>query len=111
MRELTTRLGPPIYHQWIEYLDANGKGWAEPEAYYVAEDRIILVECKLTGGPGGREQLENLYAPLLSHIYKKPVHCLLICRNVTVETPGPYVASIEDFIQQELMFGTWHLVL
>jgi len=56
--------------------------------------------------------MENLYKPLLEHIFGKPVRCLLICKYNTTETPGPFVSSIEDFISTEgLGFATWHWML
>lgn len=96
------------YHQWIKFADRNGVGWAEPELFIVLKDRVILFEMKLTGGPAGRMQMERLYKPLLEHIFKRPVHCLLVCRNVTEHTPGPRFQTPEDFIISGASFGTWH---
>jgi hypothetical protein len=96
------------YHQWIEYSDANGPGYCEPEAWIELKDRVILFECKLTGGVAGRMQLEGLYAPLLEALLGKPVHCLLVCKWTTPDTPGPFFACVEDFMRSGARFGTWH---
>lgn len=84
------------YHQWIEYADANGSGRCEPEAYVVFPDRIVLFECKLTGCALGRTQMEHLYAPLLAHIYARPVVCVQLCKSLTSATPGPFIDSLDD---------------
>lgn len=95
------------YHQWIEFVDKNGRGLAEPELYAVLRDCVVLFEMKLTGGPAGKMQLEGLYAPLLQHIYGKPVLCMLVCRGVIPGTPGPYMEPLQ-FFQSGLSFATWH---
>jgi hypothetical protein len=99
------------YHQWIEFLDANGRGHAEPEAYIEFPERLLLFEMKLSGGPMARLQMEGLYKPLLEHIYGKPVVCLLITKLVRGDTPGPFFNSPEAFVASGLSFGTWQLML
>ena len=96
------------YHQWIQFTASNFNGYAEPELYCVLKDRVILFEMKLTGGIAGRMQLEGLYKPLLEFIYKKPVHCCIVCKWINTETPGPFFGSAEDFIRSGVPFGTWH---
>lgn len=109
MRELKSRrLGRVRYHEWIEFLDESGRHYAEPEAFILFDSRLFLIEVKLTGGPLGREQMEGLYAPLLSFIHGRPVHSLLVCRNRTVDTPGPFFSGPEEFLASGESFGTWH---
>jgi hypothetical protein len=112
VREVKNRLcaGSWHYHQWIQYRDHDGKeaGWCEPELYTVLSDRVILLEVKLTGGIAGRMQLEGLYRPLLEFIYKKPVYCLLVCKHINKDTPGPFFSGPEDFMRSGESFGTWH---
>jgi hypothetical protein len=112
-RELRTRLGLPFtFHQWIKFHETNGdQGYAEPEGWFELADEIILVECKLTGVQYGHEQMLHTYKPLLEWHFKKPVRCLMICRGVLPNTPGPFVDSIEDFIQSGLPLATWHFLL
>lgn len=95
------------YHRWIRFQDSIGVGHAEPELYVELADRILLLECKLTGGPAGRQQLELYYKPLLEHIYKKPVYCLLVCKNVIPDTPRPRYDTPEDFVRSNALFGVW----
>jgi len=96
------------YHQWIEYNDASGHHFCEPELFVVLDDQIILFEVKLTGGEMGKRQLEGLYAPLLSFIFHRPVRCCLVCKWTTPDTPGPFFQTPDDFILSRADFGTWH---
>lgn len=109
-RELETRWGnlDIHYHEWIRFHDANGTGHAEPEAYLVLKDRIVLFEAKLTGGIAGKMQMEGLYKPLLENIYRRPVVCLMICKNVAPDTPHPRYDSPEAFMSSGRPFGVWH---
>lgn len=99
-----------VHHQWISFHteDSGKMQWAEPEGWIELKDRVILFECKLTGGPHGKLQMEGLYKPLLEHIIGKPVYCLLICKNLTPSTPGPFYAGPIEFAMSEQPFGTWH---
>jgi hypothetical protein len=108
VRSLKRNFPQAKYHQWIHFMDATGPHYCEPELFIERKAEVILLEAKLTGGPLGRMQMEGLYKPLLEKIIGKPVRCLLVCKNVTVETPGPFIASLEAFINSDLPFATWH---
>lgn len=101
------------YHQWVEWHCADGtKGFAEPEGWIELEHEIILIECKLTGIPFGHGQLTETYKPLLEWLFPgKRIRCLMICRHVMPDTPGPFVGSIEDFMQGDLDLATWHFLI
>lgn len=104
-------LGQLNYHQWVQYHDENlGAGFCEPEAFFIFPKKIVLFEAKLTGGPLGKLQMEWLYKPLLEFIFKRPVVCLLVCKYKTADTPGPFVASPEEFLAKEFSFATWHWI-
>lgn len=114
VRELPRRLGLSLtYHQWIEWTQRDGqKGFAEPEGWFELQDEIILIECKLTGIHFGHGQMTDTYKPLLEFLFPdKPIRCLMICRGVLPSTPGPFVNSIEEFIQSDLPLATWHFLL
>lgn len=101
------------YHQWVEWTQRDGtRGFAEPEGWFELEHEIILIECKLTGIHFGHGQLTDTYKPLLEYLFPgKRVRCLMICRHVLPSTPGPFVNSIEDFMQGDLALATWHFLL
>ena len=96
------------YHEWLQFADKNGGGYAEPEAYIVLKEFVFLLECKRTGGLAGKLQVTELYAPLLERVYERPVRSLLICKYVTESTPGPFVQSVEEFLMGSMPFATWH---
>ena len=90
--------------QWISFGDENGAGWAQPDAYILMEDGILLIECKLTQSDTATPQLLSLYLPLLRKIYNLPILCLQVCHNLRyvpkklvegprelLENPGPGV--------------------
>lgn len=69
---------------WIRFCDANGGGWAQPDWFFVVEKQteesgsilrlpeglLVLGECKLTQTPVAWSQMEELYTPLLTHIFE-----------------------------------------
>ena len=75
-------------NQWIEFADAGGFGQAQPDFYLVREDGIILVECKRTFVRAGLLQMSELYVPLLSHIYSRPITRVLACKFLSPEFPS-----------------------
>jgi hypothetical protein len=97
-------------NRWIGYHDRNGPGYASPDAYIVGKKVTILFEVKLTGGPGGKLQMEGLYKPLLEALYSRPVVCLLVCRWVTEMTPGPFFDTPQDFLASKEPFGAWNFI-
>ena len=68
--------------QWVLFADDNGTGWAQPDAYIVRSDGILLIECKLTQSDVATPQLLSLYLPLLRKIYNLPILCLQVCHNL-----------------------------
>lgn len=97
-----------LYHQWLAFEDAVGPGRCEPEAFLIRPTEVLLFEVKLTGCRYGHEQLQELYTPLLAHLYKRPVRCLQICRAVHAETPGPMMDDLSTFINGDATIGTLH---
>jgi hypothetical protein len=83
-----------------------GQNHCQTDFYWVLSDKVVLVEVKLTGGPHGKMQAEGLYKPLLEKIYGRPVVCLLMCKWVGQDTPGPFVSSPEEFLASEVGFAT-----
>jgi len=68
--------GELFVEPWFEFEDANGPGFAQPDAYILPEDDeapIILIECKLTQVSKGWAQMKQLYAPLLAQYYNRPI--------------------------------------
>jgi hypothetical protein len=67
--------------QWITFRDKAGLGFAQPDHYVVFSERILLIECKRTQTDRiAVPQMQELYRPLLHHIYKKPIQCVQCCK-------------------------------
>lgn len=85
-------------NQWVQFEDANGPGQCEPDAFLVTPEEVLIFEVKLTACRYGFEQLEGLYAPLLGHLFKRPVRCLQIAKALH---PGlqevPQVRALAEF--------------
>ncbi len=83
--------------QWFLFADKNGTGWAQTDDYIVMEDKILLMECKLTQNETAVAQMISLYLPLLRYIYNLPVLCLQVCRNLHY-VPNKFVESPQELV-------------
>lgn len=108
LEALAPEIGRVEWHRWVAFRDANGKGFAEPEAFIVYPKRVILFEVKLTGGMLAKFQMEQLYKPLLEAIHQRPVHCLQVCKWPTADAPGPRFDSVLEFIRSGATYGDFH---
>ena len=85
--------------QWLLFSDQNGIGWAQPDAYLLMKDKILLLEAKLTQSDSATPQLLSLYLPLLRQIYNLPILCAQVCHNLRyvpkklVESPQEILAN------------------
>ena len=96
--------------QWIVFEDAGGVGYAQPDHYIVFPEHVLLIECKLSQKQFAFPQMGLLYAPLLRHLYARPVVGVQACRNLRFRPDKYWVEEIEhefDFRGQEDML-TWH---
>ncbi len=80
------------------FSDQNGIGWAKPDIYLLMEDKILLIECKLTQTETAIPQMLCLYLPLLRMIYNKPILCLQVCKNLRY-VPKKFVESPQELLQ------------
>jgi len=78
---------------WFEYHDAQGHGFAQVDFLWRQRDYIIVGEAKLTWCTLAYMQLRKLYFPLLRTLFGLPVGGLVVCKNVTRETPRESVTS------------------
>jgi hypothetical protein len=67
---------------WIEFQDAGGVGFAQPDFYLVGPHSTLLFESKLTETEWGHQQIALLYRPLLRHIFRRPVVGILVCKTL-----------------------------
>ena len=85
-------------NQWILFADANGVGWAQPDAFVLMQDKILLLESKLTQSDTATPQLLSLYLPLLRKIYNLPILCLQVCHNLRY-VPSKLVEGPEELLK------------
>lgn len=110
-RWLRKRVEGEIYAgQWLEFVDRNGFGFAQPDFFLVRDKSIVLFEAKLTQTEDGYQQLALLYRPLLRHIYRLPVLGILVCKNLVEEPRNPISSPMEVMDLRENSTFTWHLV-
>jgi hypothetical protein len=83
---------PWEFNPWFEFLDANGKGFAQPDYILLGPREVFLLECKLTDTPEAYEQINFLYRPILEHVFALPVRGVVVCKNLAPHSPAsPYV--------------------
>lgn len=105
--------GELIQEQWLEFYDANGRGYAQPDHYIIMSGKIVLIECKLTATIKAYYQMTDLYRPLLRHIYDLPVTCVQICKVLRRDLPSKeFLYTLNGVIDYEGKNPrTWHLLL
>lgn len=101
--------------QWIEFRDAAGAGFAQPDFYLLPPldsillpDFGIILETKLSINTRGWFQLEKLYLPLLRKIYRIDFKLILVCKNMR---PGfseyPMLDVIEPLVRDTPAKSVW----
>ena len=101
-------VGELTLRQWILFADENGVGWAQPDAYLITGQRILLMEMKLTQTDTATPQLLSLYLPLIRHIFNAPIVCLQVCRNLRY-VPKKFVESPQELLNNPgAGVYTWH---
>ncbi len=102
--------GELILSQWILFADSNGIGWAQPDAYILMRERLLLLEAKLTQTDSAVPQLLSLYRPLLSKIYNLPILCIQVCHNLRY-VPKKLVESPQEVLENPGPgVFTWHFI-
>lgn len=89
--------------QWIVFEDANGRGYAQPDAYALRHADILLLEAKLSYRESAWEQMRRLYVPLLEFIYARPVTCVLVTKY-SPATPEPRIHDLASAVDGSV----WH---
>ena len=95
---------------WIEFLDANGHGFAQPDYFLVTDGVTLVFECKLSQRDAALVQVGRLYRPLLRELFKQPVVGIQVCKilrkesNWFVDDPSKLMAYRKEHI------FTWHWI-
>jgi len=101
-------LGVLNLNQWILFSDETGIHYAQPDAYLIVPERILLMEIKLTQTDTAKLQLLRLYLPLLQKIYDMPVVCLQICKRLRYEPKKLVENPLELLASPGPGVYTWH---
>lgn len=72
---------------WFEFCDRNGRGFCSPDLIIEGKDEILAIECKLTNYPEAVMQLTNLYRPVLTAVYHRPVRGLVALKYLNPASP------------------------
>jgi hypothetical protein len=83
---IVSRWSNAVPGQWVEYVDDGGHGYAQFDVLVVAPEVVLVFECKLSETGQGRRQIEDLYKPLLEHIFERPIRGIVVARHLTRET-------------------------
>jgi hypothetical protein len=97
--------------RWISFIDRNGPGFAQPDAFLQSPHATICFECKLTLCEAGRLQIQELYRPLLRALFGLPVVGVLMCRNLTCDPGAALVTDPHDLLTTEAEHEyVWHFL-
>lgn len=67
---------------WIEFLDRNGTGFAQPDFLLISPRGAYIFECKLKENTKAWIQLFRLYSPLLAFMLRRPLKRVQVCKNL-----------------------------
>ena len=96
--------------QWLLFRDKHGYGRAQPDAYILRPDLVVLIECKLTQTEDAEPQLLKLYLPLLRELYSRRVVCIQACHNLRYAPKKLIEDPIELINLPRTGVWTWHYI-
>lgn len=84
-RKVCGALPAAIFNPWFAYMDANGKGFAQPDFLLPLKGGILaILEVKLTATPTAEEQLRELYMPIAEFLWPdREVIGVMVAKNLT----------------------------
>jgi hypothetical protein len=92
--------------QWFQFKDINGYGYCQVDLMIELEACVIVLEAKHTWVASGHRQITELYKPVLEKVYKKPVIGILVCKNLTGQTPqGGIVGGLGEALSRVEKIG------
>lgn len=87
---------------WLEFHDASGAGYAQPDFFLVGPHSTIVLESKLTETDAGYSQISLLYRPLLWRVFRRPVVGILVCKTLIrmpqrlIRSPAEVLDTVEE---------------
>ena len=92
----------PKLGQWYRFIDKNGPGTAQTDIELHFPTHVLLLECKLSYNLEAYKQLEDLYMPILSMVYDKPVVGIQVVKFISPRAVSgvQIVDSLEPYMSQ-----------
>lgn len=72
-----------VHNQWFRFIDANGQGYCCPDVLLDLPEGLFVLECKLSDRDEAKTQLTDLYLPVVSLVYGKTAHGIVVTKHVT----------------------------
>jgi hypothetical protein len=88
-RKVARALPMALHGPWYHYVDVNGPGICQPDLVLINDEQVIAVECKLTDTPVAVGQLRELYFPILSAVYSRPVGGIIVVKHLRRDSAQP----------------------
>lgn len=98
--------GQWIPSPWIEFTDAHGRRWCQPDAVFMGDTNIVF-EIKYKHCADAWFQLWRLYIPVLEHLYGKSFCGVEVVKwlDPAVQFPERYIMLKEPFKPQAGVTG------
>ena len=109
-REKDKYEGELFVGQWLLFKDKHGYGKAQPDAYILRPDLVVLIECKLTQTDDVVPQLLQLYLPLIRQLYSRKVVCIQACHNLRYAPKKQIKDPMELIEVPRPGIWTWHYI-
>lgn len=87
-------------HPAMLYQDGSGLRRAIPDGVLKSGKGVILIEVKYTHCELAWWQLNKLYLPLLTHVYKVPITCVEICHSYDPEVEFPVAHALVESLHK-----------
>lgn len=83
-RALAKAIPAATHGQWFEYRHADEPSWCQIDLLLESARRVVVIEAKLTDLAAARQQLDELYLPVLRVAFpEKSVRGVIALRHVT----------------------------
>ena len=70
-----------LHNPWFKFRDRFGTAHAQPDYLLLADGIVYIFEVKLTQRAQAIAQLQDLYGPLVSLYFKRPVALIAVYKN------------------------------
>jgi hypothetical protein len=92
---MPSRFSDLEHNPWFTFYDVYGMGNCCPDYLLWLDNRVIIIEVKLTWVEVALAKLQELYCPVVSTALECPVLPLVICRNVNRSSPPAQLTLVK----------------